>query len=115
MVIGGFKKLAEAYYMVTVKTCAAQAKKLTQLWCEDQLCGEGPFIPDAAAEFGDGFLEMPQEARVTANKLLLDNTGTSIKAELQRSSKQLKFTDAFFDLETSVFTSLLGEGEAISS
>ena len=91
-----------------------QAAKLSELWCEVDLCGVGPWILEVELEFDAAVLEGPQEARVQANKLLVDMKGSSIKHELQRSSKILKFTDDKFDLETSFFTSMLGaEGAKI--
>ena len=112
--IGGFKKLAEAFYWSKVKTCAVQSKKLTPLWCEDQLCGSGPWIREGAKNFEDVLMEGPEEARVRSNKLLLDNKGSSIKVELQKSAKILKFTDDHFDIEASFFGSMLGtEGARI--
>ena len=48
---------------------------MSELWCEVDLCGVGPWILEVELEFDAAVLEGPQEARVQANKLLVDMKG----------------------------------------
>lgn len=108
-IIGGCKKAVVAFYWAALKTCIVHNKKISILWCEDQLCGAGTWVGGGSTYFHETLVEGQDEARVQANKVLLDMKVSSIKAELQKSAKVLKFTDGMFDLETSLFTSMLGD------
>ena len=108
-IIGGIRRAVECYFWVAIKTCCVQSGQIPKLWCEAELCKAGPWIADAHDHFGETLVQAPHDARVQANRLVMSTTQAQIKAELAQSTKKLKYTDKFFDIDAAFFSCMFGE------
>ena len=105
----------QAVFWSVLKTQMVNSTKLMKVFCESDLCpGKGWVGENLCSEFGDCILAPLRETRTAANRAAVDCKGTTIKAVFASNLQGWSLTDKFMSIESSFFTSMMGEaGSAI--